>query len=1096
MSLFTTKRMISARPLATRLLMVLLAIATVAMTASTAHAADPVIRQVLGIDHDAVINGKVNITARVGGKPDQVVFALSGPLSRTAVRTTAPYFFLSNKQGNPRYWNTANAPQGAYTMSVRAIKNGRVTDSLTVNFTIDKNATRQDSLSRKQRARTPLANDTTVVNSSTTTGNDGSGTVDKRSTQPVLSFPSSAPDTHERGSNESIRINISGDMPANSDILAIAWDHDRKQIVSAFAHSLNTSNPRITADKLDLLPDGRLQIQLLYRENSVVQYKKLHDLTVVTPAGSVDIGVDEPDPVIDPTKIVNITGIDNNSVVNGPVTVKVNTDGDTPDQVVFNINGPAELTDIQTQSPYVFLSDLGTWDTTKYPNGAYNLTVTTLINGNQTDTQTLRFTVNNEVTLPDPVVAFPANTPATYRLGEGIDISYNVDRDLPENATVLVLAWSSATWGMVSEFAHFSDQGPWTISADKLALLQPGRSQLQLLYRVDNKTIYKRTQDIEVLPAYGDEPVVDNGANTGGNAGDGTGGNSTVDDNTTNTGSDTPPTDPPLVDSTDTGGNSGGTGGTGGTGGGSTTGNDTGASSGGSSAGSDTGGISGGDPGNTPPPDTVVNADQSAVLGMNLSFVTYWTREWVFTNVMRQSKGWISTNTGGSPWDNGNNIDTDVNGWPILKPGQAAATYMLNANDGRYPAGKYICTYEGEGDIVFNWDAKVTSTQNGRIEVNVTPSNTGIYLRIENSNPNNHIRNIRLVHEDLVDRTSSFHPLFVERLKPFKTLRFMDWQRTNTTSQRQWSDRVTPDYATQAERGGVAIELLIELANELGADPWVCMPAQADDDYIRNFAQLVKDRLHPGAKVYVEWSNEIWNTQFEVHKWVKQETDNQSMSMPFFDKWAAEARRDFAIWTDVWGADSDRVVRVAATQAALSWGTGKLLDRLNGQFDAIAPSTYFGLRSSEERAMTSSTSAADIIAILEENIVTDNRRYYAEHGALARQWSQTLGRPIRLIAYEGGQHLADGGQNKPHKNALIAAQDHPKMYDLYQQNMLEFERAGGSANVMFNYVGRRDQWGSWGHLQYQDEPTSNSLKFKAMLDYPSSQKRLELTTFD
>jgi hypothetical protein len=79
---------------------------------------------------------------------------------------------------------------------------------------------------------------------------------------------------------------------------------------------------------------------------------------------------------------------------------------------------------------------------------------------------------------------------------------------------------------------------------------------------------------------------------------------------------------------------------------------------------------------------------------------------------------------------------------------------------------------------------------------------------------------------------------------------------------------------------------------------------------------------------------------------------------------------------------------------------------------------------------------------------------------------------------------------------LIAAQDHPKMYDLYQQNMLEFERAGGSANVMFNYVGRRDQWGSWGHLQYQDESLNSARKFKAILDYPGSNKRLELTTFD
>ncbi len=1075
MSRFSTSRMYVSRMLCKPVALALLALATVAMTASQAHAADPVIRQVLGIDHDAAINGRTNITAKVGGTPDQVVFALSGPLSRTSVRTTSPYFFLSNAEGNPRYWNTANAPEGAYTMRVKAIKNGRVADSVAINFTIDHGAIEQNSLPRRQRARTAMAGGTTVVDSSTSSGSVGSNTDAKRSTQPLIGFAGDAPDTFERGSAETVGINVSGKINGNADILAIAWDHDRSQIVPAFAHNVDMTDPRITADKLDLLPDGRIQIQLLYRENSVIQYKKLHDIAVVTPAGSVDLGADEPDPVTDPTKIVGVSGISSNAVVSGAVKIETTTDGDTPDQVIFNIDGPDELTHIEIDPPYVLLGDTKSWDTSKHPNGDYVLTVTTLIGGDQTDTLSIPFAVNNVITLPDPVVAFPSDAPATYRLGEGINLPYNVDRDLPDNATVLVLAWSSATWGMVDSFAHYMDVGPWQISADKLALLQPGRAQLQLLYRVDNKTVYKRTHDLEILPAYSDvpvdEPVVDTGS----------GGNGSVDDNPTNSGSDNPPPpdDTPVVDS--------GSGGS--TSGGSTDGGGTGGSTGGSNGG-DTGG-------NTPPPPVdVVNTDQHPMLGMNLSFVTYWTREWVFTNVLRQSRGWISTNTGGNPWDNGQSIDTDAYGWPLLKTGQAAATYMLNANDGRYPGGKYICTYEGDGDVVFSWDAKVSSSQPGRIEINVTPSDQGIYMRIENSNPGNHVRNVKIVHEDLVDHPSSFHPLFVERLRPFKTLRFMDWQRTNTTHQRRWSDRITPNHRTQAERGGVAIELMIELANELGADPWLCMPAQADDDYIRRFAQMVKDRLHPGGKVYVEWSNEIWNTQFEVHKWIKSETDNQSLSMPFFDMWAAEARRDFAIWTDVWGNDADRVVRVAASQGALSWGTGKLLDRMNGQFDAIAPSTYFGLRSFEERELNSSTTANDIIAILEENIVTDNRRFYSEHSDLARQWGQTLGRPIKLVAYEGGQHLADSGQNKPHKNALLAAQDHPKMYDLYQQNMLEFERAGGSVNNMFNYVGRRDQWGSWGHLQYQDEPISNAQKFKAILDYPGSQKRLELTTFD
>ena len=1059
-----------ARMLCRPVLMALMVVATIAMTASTAQAAPPVIRQVLGIDHNAVINGKTNVTARIGGDPDQVVFVLSGPLSRTAVRTKAPYFFLGNKQGNPRYWNTANAPEGAYTMSVRAIKDGQVVDSVAVKFTINHDATKQNLLPRKQRARTAMAHATIQENSAE--NSSGAGSV---STQPVVSFASDASETFEHDSGDDVDIHIKGTMPRNADILAIAWDHDREQIVSAFAHTLNNTNPRITADKLELLPDGKMQIQLLYRENSVVQYRKLHDLAVVTPAGTVDIGNEEPGPVVtDPTKITSVTGISNNQTVTGAVKIQANIDGDTPDEIIFNIDGPDELTHTEVDAPYVFLGDTKTWDSSKHPNGSYVLTVATLVDGDQTDTVTVNFTVENKITLPDPIVAFPANAPSTYRLGEGTSLSFNVDRELPDNATVLVLAWSSANWGMVNEFAHYKDSGPWSIPASKLALLKPGRSQLQLLYRVNNTTVYKRTHDIEVLAAFGDEPV----DNTGGN----TGGNSTPDDNTTNEGSDEP-VDEPVVDGGDTGNDNGG---------------NTGGNTGGGSAGGDTGGDtgSGNDSGNTTPPDTVVNLDSHPVLGMNLSFVTYWTREWVFTNVMRQARTWLPTNTDGRTWDTGDSISTDANGWPILGSGKAVHTYMLNAMDGRYPGGKYICTYDGDGDIVFDWDGKITKRENGRIEVNVTPSDRGIYIRIENSNPNNHVRNVKVIHEDLVDHPSSFHPLFVERLRPFKTLRFMDWQRTNTTSQVKWSDRMTPDYYTQASRGGVAIELLMELSNELGADPWVCMPAQANDDYVRRFAQLVKSSLHADGKVYVEWSNEVWNSQFEVHKWVKDNTGGQSLSLPFFDKWAAEARRDFAIWSDVWSNDSKRMVRVAAAQAALSWGTGKLLERLNGQFDAISCSTYFGLRSHEESAMSSSTSVSDIIDILEENIVTDNRQYYTEHGRLARDYSQSLGRPIRLIAYEGGQHLADGGRNKPHKAQLIATQDHSKMYDLYQQNMLEFERAGGSANVMFNYVGRRDQWGSWGHLEYQDQSLNSAQKFKAMLDYPGSQKRLELTTFD
>src|SRR5437016_6279038 len=59
-------------------------------------------------------------------------------------------------------------------------------------------------------------------------------------------------------------------------------------------------------------------------------------------------------------------------------------------------------------------------------------------------------------------------------------------------------------------------------------------------------------------------------------------------------------------------------------------------------------------------------------LGMNLSAVNDWNREWVFVDVFKQSRTWISQNIGGSgPWDNGRPIALDAEGWPRLEAGQA-----------------------------------------------------------------------------------------------------------------------------------------------------------------------------------------------------------------------------------------------------------------------------------------------------------------------------------------------------------------------------------------------------------------------------------------
>jgi hypothetical protein len=489
-------------------------------------------------------------------------------------------------------------------------------------------------------------------------------------------------------------------------------------------------------------------------------------------------------------------------------------------------------------------------------------------------------------------------------------------------------------------------------------------------------------------------------------------------------------------------------------------------------------------PAPAPRPTPTPTPRSKGFLGMNLAPVTYYTREWVFVDAMKQSRKWLPTRPGGSnPWDSGQTLRLDANGWPILRDGQAAHTVMYIDTQGAYPAGRYVCTYDGDGEVELGYDARVVSRRKGRVVADVTPTNRGIYLRIDRSNPKNPVRNIKVWLPGFEGAASPFHPLYLKRLKPFSVIRFMDWQRTNGSNAVSWSDRPRPGYFTQGTGDGVALEYMIDLCNELGADPWFSMPHQANDRYVEKFAALVKSRLRKDLNVYVEWSNEVWNSQFPQHNWVRGKSDGRSLSGAFNAVWAEEADRDFEIWRDVFGSQRKRVIRVAAAQKDNPWVTEQLTNELRGEFDAISCSTYFSLGSSELRKLNSRTTAENLLDRALAEMSRGVRNNYRAHGSLARRWSRKLGRNIPLIGYEGGQHYTANGGNPPYAKAFLQMQNHPKMYRAYLANMREWENAGGSLFTAFNFVEKPDKWGAWGQLDFMDQSINRAPKYKALLDY-------------
>lgn len=92
---------------------------------------------------------------------------------------------------------------------------------------------------------------------------------------------------------------------------------------------------------------------------------------------------------------------------------------------------------------------------------------------------------------------------------------------------------------------------------------------------------------------------------------------------------------------------------------------------------------------------------------------------------------------------------------------------------------------------------------------------------------------------------------------------------------------------------------------------------------------------------------------------------------------------------------------------------------------------------------------------------------------------------LELVAYEGGQHLVgyQGAENlQPLTDLFIAANRHPRMYDLSRRHLNRWFAEGGGLYVGFLYVAAPSQWGSWGVLEYQDQPAEQARKYRAMLD--------------
>jgi Ca2+-binding RTX toxin-like protein len=520
-------------------------------------------------------------------------------------------------------------------------------------------------------------------------------------------------------------------------------------------------------------------------------------------------------------------------------------------------------------------------------------------------------------------------------------------------------------------------------------------------------------------------------------------------------------------------------------------------------------------------------AVQQPTLGMGLSGIADWSTQHPFIDRFKTSRDWIANSE--TEWDSGIAIATDANGWPLSKPdGVSAITTIVGVDPkSEWPSGRYVVLYEGEGTIDYGLTTeKVSGSKPGYDVVVVDDQGTTIaqqsmFLSITQTNPDNPIRNIRVVREDQLDEYKAgeiFNPAFLDKIEDFRELRYMDWMNTNNSDVVDWADRPTLESANWSN--GVPVEVMVELANRTGTDPWFTMPHKASDAYIREFATYVRDHLDPRLKAHVEYSNEVWNWGFEqsAHaleeankRWAVDSNGNGRIDEDehIGDGWmqysGMRTAQTHAIWEKVFGSEANtRLNKVIATQTAWVGLHDPLLNAplyvAEGKqapykgADSYAITGYFegGLYNAEnvdtvlQWANEGAAGMDKAFQQLEFGTLFDDKGgsladiidLYTEHGAIAKKYG------LDLIMYESGAHLVssqfDDATNATLTEFFAKLMRDPRMGELYAKNIEAFKAAGGTLFNAFVDVSTPSKYGFWGALEsiYDD----SSPRWDALVD--------------
>ncbi len=498
--------------------------------------------------------------------------------------------------------------------------------------------------------------------------------------------------------------------------------------------------------------------------------------------------------------------------------------------------------------------------------------------------------------------------------------------------------------------------------------------------------------------------------------------------------------------------------------------------------------------------------------------------DWDYVDLVKSIGGW-SPITGDAP------VPLDQNGWPMSDA--KFVLFDLRHNmpwNGPDPdavqqdvSGVYNISFAGQATIDTEYSATVRNqvynagTNTTTAELVVPPFQWLVFVDLKDTKrkasdaAGTGFTNLRIVRPGYpVNSTRIFTTGTLKALAaPFSVIRFLgqdaanDYQTWTDDSKTQlnvtrWADRVK---VTDAYQGGLpqnntggkqshgqAWEYMIQLCNQTQHDMWLNVPASADDDYVTQLATLLKfgnqysQGLQPNLRIYVEYSNEVWNHGFPQGEYNQAKAEAAGLTEPQqYVKRSIEIAR---IFENVFGPGTfkHRIRPVVVWQyttemdifEALQWWERQSGERVSSYLYGIGQAGYYD--------PTDTSTVDNIFSTLW--LGSDSvRRNFIGWQAVATYFG------LQQVDYEAGPSLNGGrwggwpfdtfahtGGSATRDARMVASEVHHFIDNWFA--------IGGDTICFFALRGSVSPWGNW--LLVENFENLNTPKMQGALDILSS----------